>query len=387
VNARTPEPGVAAVRVASIEAFVFRYPVETPVRTSFGVMHDRPAVFVRATDADGTVGWGEIWCNFPAVGAEHRARLVASVLAPLLEGRTHERPEAAFQELSSATAVLAIQSGEPGPLAQAIAGVDIALWDLSARKIGAPLWRLLGGESASIDVYASGLNPDAPERLAARRREQGYRAFKLKVGFGARRDLANLRALRAALGADAELMADANQAWTLDEALDMAPRLKPFALRWLEEPLRADRAWDEWRALARGTRTPLAAGENLAGTDAFDAALASGALGVVQPDIAKWGGFSGCLPVARKIRAAGLRFCPHWLGGGIGLLASAHLLAAAGGDGRLEVDANPNPLRDELCGPLAAPADGICTLTGQPGLGDILDPTQSKSLRRWLHTG
>jgi L-alanine-DL-glutamate epimerase-like enolase superfamily enzyme len=73
--------------------------------------------------------------------------------------------------------------------------------------------------------------------------------------------------------------------------------------------------------------------------------------------------------VAKKILAAGLRFCPHYLGGGVGLLASAHLLAAAGGDGALEVDANPNPLRTLTCGPLARVADGAATLTNDPGLG------------------
>ncbi|MGH8705390.1 MAG: enolase C-terminal domain-like protein, partial [Burkholderiales bacterium] len=187
------------------------------------------------------------------------------------------------------------------------------------------------------------------------------------------RDLANLKALRAALGEDAELMADANQAWTLGQALEEAPRLEPFGLRWLEEPLRADRFWDEWRALSGKTRSPLAAGENLAGADAFEAALAAGALAVVQPDVAKWGGFSGCLPVAKRILAAGRRYCPHWLGGGIGLLASAHLLAAAGGDGLLEVDANPNPLRTLTCGPLARVVDGLASLTGEPGLGAIPD--------------
>lgn len=347
-------------------------------------MHDRPAVFVRATDADGTVGWGEIWCNFPAVGAEHRARLVASVLAPRLTGRTYERPNAAFEELTAATAVLAIQSGEHGPLAQAIAGIDIALWDLAARKAKTPLWRLFGGTSPLVGVYASGLNPDAPEKIAAQRREEGYRAFKLKVGFGTERDLANLRTLRATLGADVDLMVDANQGWTLDHALHIAPQLEPFALRWLEEPIRTDCSWEKWQTLALATSIPLAAGENLAGENAFDDALASGALRVVQPDLAKWGGFSGCLPVANKIRAAGLRYCPHWLGGGIGLLASAHLLASVGGDGLLEVDANPNPLRDELCGALASPAGGVCTLSEEPGLGNLPDPNEATSLRAWL---
>ena len=357
--------------LARVEAHVLRWPVQVPVRTSFGVMHDRPAVLVRVEDSEGAFGWGEAWCNFPTVGAEHRARLVESVLAPLLEGRRFEAPQEAFRLMTAATAVLALQSGEPGPLAQAIAGVDIALWDLAARRAGEPLWRMLGGESPKLRVYASGINPDQPERVALARRDEGYTAFKLKVGFGIERDASNLRAMREALGAEAELMVDANQAWTLDQAADIAPRLEAFAPRWLEEPLRADTPWNDWQILGRRTRIPLAAGENLASDDAFDTALHAEALDVVQPDMAKWGGFSGCLPVARRIRAAGLRYCPHFLGGGIGLLASAHLLAAAGGDGLLEIDANPNPLRTLMCGPLVHVREGSATLGDEPGLGAV----------------
>ena len=358
----------AGFTVRSLSASVYRCPIDTPVVTSFGTMRDRPMVLVRAEGEEGAVGWGEVWCNFPSVGAEHRARLVASVLAPLVENRRFEAPRQAFEQLDARTAVLALQAGEPGPLAQAIAGVDIALWDLVARKLNQPLWRLLGGTTARIPVYASGLNPDRPQELAARRRDEGYAAFKLKVGFGAARDVANLKALRLALG-DATLMVDANQGWTLEHALEMAPQIEEFGIQWLEEPLRADRPWHEWQTLAQATRLPLAAGENICGEEQFDSAIGSRALRVLQPDVAKWGGISGCLPVARKILAAGLRYCPHYLGGGIGLLASAHLLAAAGGDGMLEIDANPNPLRTALCGPLADVNAGACRLTDAPGLG------------------
>jgi len=118
---------------------------------------------------------------------------------------------------------------------------------------------------------------------------------------------------------------------------------------------------------------PLAAGENLAGAQAFGDALDAHCLGVVQPDLAKWGGFSGCLPVARRVLARGVRYCPHFLGAGVGLLASAHLLAAAGGDGLLEVDANPNPLRTATCGPVAQVVEGRVHLTERPGLGDEPD--------------
>ena len=357
-----------ALHLRSLQALVFRCPIETPVVTSFGVMRDRPMVLVRAEDADGAAGWGEAWCNFPAVGAEHRARLIESVLLPLLENKAFASPFEAFRLLTEKTAVLAIQSGEPGPLAQAIAGVDIALWDLAARKAGQPLWRLLGGSSPRVRVYASGLNPDGPEKLALSRQNEGYRAFKLKVGFGVDRDLANLRALRDTLGEASQLMVDANQAWTLQEALNHADRLKDLNLQWLEEPLRADRPWSEWQSLAGRTAIPLAAGENLM-AEGFDAALAAKALGVVQPDIAKWGGFSGCLPVAKKILAAGARYCPHYLGGGVGLLASAHLLAAAGGDGLLEIDANDNPLRTLTCGALGRIQEGRVVLGDDAGLG------------------
>ncbi|HMN83923.1 MAG TPA: mandelate racemase/muconate lactonizing enzyme family protein [Burkholderiaceae bacterium] len=357
----------AALR--SVQAQVYRFPVQTPVHTSFGVMRERPALFVRIEDEDGAVGWGEVWCNFPDCGAEHRARLIDSVFAPLLAGRPLDSPVTVTDELTERTAVLAIQSGEPGPIHQCIAGLDIALWDLMARRAGQPLWRLLGGSRPAIGVYASGINPAQPDETAARCRAEGHRAFKLKVGFGEQRDLANLRAMRAELGPDALLAADANQAWSLETAMQMAARMEPFDLAWLEEPLRADRPWAEWQQLAKATRIPLAAGENLAGHEQFAEAIAKRVFRVMQPDAAKWGGLSHCLPVGRRIVEAGLRYCPHYLGGGIGLLASAHLLAAAGGDGLLEIDSNPNPLRTLACGPVADVRDGQVTLGETPGLG------------------
>ena len=372
-------PSAALPRVRRLAAHVFRWPVRTPVRTSFGVMHDRPMVLVEAEAEDGTRGWGEIWCNFPSVGAEHRARLVESVFAPMLAAQPDATPQAAFDRLTRQTAVLAIQAAEPGPVAQCIAGIDIALWDLAARHAKKPLWKLLGGTSASVPVYASGLNPDAPERIALERRAEGYTAVKLKVGFGAARDLANLAAMREALGANVQLMVDANQGWALEEARSMAAQLAPFGLQWLEEPMRADTPYSAWRTLAAESPVPLAGGENIAGDAAFDEALAARVFRVVQPDMAKWGGFSGCLPVARRILAAGARYCPHYLGGGVGLLASAHLLAAAGGDGMLEVDANENPLREQTAGAVNAVTSGRIALTDLPGLG--VDPDVA-ALRR-----
>src|SRR4029079_6448319 len=150
-------------------------------------------------------------------------------------------------------------------------------------------------------------------------------------------------------------MVDANQAWPLDDAIAMAERLAAHAPAWLEEPLRAERPWPEWQRLAERSPVALAAGENAIGDAAFDALIASRAIAVVQPDLAKRGGVSGLLPVVDRIAAAKLRYCPHYLGAGIGLLASAHVLAAsAAADAWLEVDANQKPLRT-LAGPPPGP--------------------------------
>jgi D-galactarolactone cycloisomerase len=364
-----------SIRPARLDVFVLRHPIAVPVQTSFGVMRERTAVFIRIEDADGSHGWGEAWCNFPACGAEHRARLVETAIAPSLIGRAFASPEAAFDHLDKGLAILAIQSGEPGPFAQAIAGVDCALWDLAARRAGSPLWRVLGGSSDAVRVYASGLNPDQPEALAAARRAEGHIAFKLKVGFGRERDIANIARVRSAIGAEARLMIDANQAWTMSAATEMAHEAARFDIDWIEEPLRADRPEEEWRQLAAASPVPLAAGENMIGEPAFISALASRAFGVLQPDVAKWGGLTGARRVARRIRAAGRRFCPHYLGAGIGLLHSAHLLAAVGGDGVLEIDANDNPLRTDFIGALNTVTEGAARLGDRPGIGIDPDPS------------
>lgn len=360
--------------IRSIEAFCYRYPLAKPVVTSFGKMLNRPAVFVRVVDEDGVEGWGEAWSNFPAPGAEHRARLVNEVLAPGLVGRKFDGPPQAFEAMTKGTEVLALQCGEPGPFAQAISGIDLALWDLSARRHRLPLWRLLGGRSSKIKVYASGINPGGAAQTAEAALKRGHRALKLKVGFGAQIDLGNLAALRAIVGAGM-LAIDANQGWSVTQALEILPRLVEFELRWLEEPIRADRPREEWRRLRASAKMPIAAGENISSVEGYEEVLAEDVLGVVQPDIAKWGGLSESASLARDILKSGKTFCPHYLGGGIGLLASAHLLAGIGGDGWLEVDTNDNPLRDHFCGPVKKVREGTVWLNEEPGLGVVPDLT------------
>ena len=151
----------------------------------------------------------------------------------------------------------------------------------------------------------------------------------------------------------------------------MSAALAEFAPLWLEEPIASDQPLSVWQQLARDCDIALAAGENLRGLDAFDAALGAAAFGAIQPDLGKWGGFSGCLEVGKMARARGVMFCPHWFGGGIGLAASLHLMAAVGGPGYVEVDANTNPLRELGVIPLLKLDEGKIALSDIPGLGVV----------------
>lgn len=267
--------------VEKIECWVFRAPIERPVTAAVGSMTNRPAVFVRIRADDGAWGWGEVFCNFPTVGAEHRARLLREVVAPLLQGMRSDQPGEVWAALTAKLRRMALQAGEPGPVAQVLAAVDQALWDMQARRAGKPLWRLLADDPSAdgrVRPYASGLGPDGVVEAA------------------------------------------------------------------------------------------LAAGENIRGHADFDAAIAAGHLRFIQPDVAKWGGITGCLEVARRAERAGLVYCPHWLGGGIGLAAPLHLRAALGPTGLAEIDANPNPLREAVFA-LPPMYDGWLTLPEAPGLG------------------
>ena len=357
--------------LARVEAHVFRTPIKEPVRTSFGTMTERVAVFVRAEDSDGARGWGEIWCNFPNAAAEHRALLFADIVGPRALGRSLDDPVALWAEIDRALHVLRVQSGDAGALSAAAAGLDLAIHDLRARKRGLPLWRALGGtDDSPVPAYASGLNPGrAAYDTVGRMRAAGYRAFKIKIGFGEETDLGSLRPVAKELKSGERLMVDVNQGWDLRTACAMVPKLAAFGLGWIEEPLTADRPLGEWTQVAACAPTQLAAGENLRGAGPFQELIDSGLFGVIQPDAAKWGGHSGCLPVARAALAAGRTYCPHFLGGAIGLMHSLHLLAAVRGPGLLEVDSNPNPLREGLLGDLLAVREGTVSLPGGQGLG------------------
>jgi len=361
-------PTTPPLSLAKIEPVLLRAKIDTPIITSFGTIPERAVLLVRAEDKDGAVGWGEIFAKFPMHGAENRAHLLRDYIAPITLSEEWESPAHAFETITRRTHIMALQSGETGSFAQAIAGVDIALWDLAARREGKPLWQLLGGTCDKVPTYASGLNPQGFEGIVESKLDEGYNAFKIKIGFGRETDFAALTKMRDMIG-KRRLMTDVNQGWDIETACKNWPAYSEFGLGWIEEPLPSDRPLEEWKQIAALGGSPVAAGENLLGDNQFDVHIAAKVFDVVQPDMCKWGGFTKTLPLARRIVGAGQTYCPHFLAGPIGVMSAAHCLAAAGGDGVLEIDANGNPIRERLTEGLPPIENGILTLPGGAGLG------------------
>lgn len=345
-----------------------------------GPVTHRPAILLCLEDDEGCQGWGEIWCNFPPDGDFHRVRLALNILPAVLGDLSLQSPFETFGRLRGKFNRLALQAGEFGPVDQIASGVDIAVHDLVARRQGVSLSAHLGQAASAVEAYASGVAPDRHAGQIDRMRSLGYRRFKQRIGFGEDDGICELQSAASNLKNGERLIADANQAWTVEMACRQMDRLADLDLAWLEEPLPADSAIEDWEKLARHRAIPLAAGENLRSTACFDKAIEVGAVRVIQPDICKWGGLSNCLSVARQAVSNGITYCPHFLGGGVGLIASAHLLGAVGGDGWLEVDSSENPLLLHFSQGRIALQNGLFSLPAGPGLGYIPDTEGAKEM-------
>lgn len=363
------------LNIASVEPWVLRIPIDKPVVTPMGLVDSAIALFVKVTEKSGETGWGEVWCNFPRYGAPHRATIVKKTLEPFLKSRSFSGPGQAWAAMHRASHVLALQSGENGPISAAIAGVDIALWDLVGKRQKQPLWQLLGGRHDQVSCYASlGRSHDSAELIDQGLR-RGFKGFKLRVWDDVDQHIGAYVAARKQIGDSLELMADANSSWPLDKAADMIQGFAGLNLSWVEEPLPVDAPTEVWQDLAKRSPVKLAGGENMLSRETFEYHIGTGVFSVLQPDLCKWGGFSGGVPLSRRIVASGARFCPHIFSGTPGLLASGHLLASADTtDGSLEYGIEYNPPRDDFM--THTLADGKLVLGDAPGLGVVLDEKQ-----------
>ncbi len=267
-------------------------------------------VRVDVEDAEGRTGSGFSWT--PTIGASAVAALLSDDIRAFALGR-----EADPRPLWSDLWAHLHEAGGGGVTTIAMAGLDLALWDLHARQQGVGIPGLLGRRHERLPVYGSGVNLHYTEdELAAQVRrwiDRGLSAVKIKVGRPAlAEDVARVALVRELIGPDRELMIDANQRWDLDAATAAAEALSVFEPAWIEEPLRADDTAG-FRELARRIDIPIALGENLHTVHRFREAVDGGFAGVLQPNVIRVGGITPFLRIAGLAAGAGVVIAPHLL--------------------------------------------------------------------------
>lgn len=371
---------LSTLQVESVTPHILRIPLDKPVTTPMGVVDSTIAVLVNVKTTAGEEGWGEVWCNFPRFGAYHRAVIVNKVISPFLKSRSFAGPYEAFHAMHKAANVIRLQSGETGPFSAAIAGVDIALWDIVGKREKQPIWKLLGGNSGSIQAYGSLGRSNGFEPLVEEGLKRGFRAFKLRCWGNPDQHIDAYVKARAMVGPDVDLMADANSSFPLENAVEWANKFKDVKLAFLEEAIPVDSPLEAWKTLAAGAPMRIAGGENMIDANTITTAMNSGVYGVLQPDMTKFGGFSGLMDLSHQIVAKGIRFCPHMFSAAPGLMASAHLLAASNSpDGSLEYGIEYNPPRDEFI--QREVTNGRIEIGDAPGLGMTLDSAKMDKYR------
>src|SRR5207249_6037503 len=250
------------MQIKDIRADHYRIPLPVVLSDStHGSIAAFELITVRVRDAEGAEGVGYTYTVGAGGGAVHA--LLVRDLTPLVIGRDAERIEEIWQAMWWALHY----GGRGGAQALAMSAVDIALWDLRARRQERPLWRVLGGFDPRVPCYAGGIDLDLSVDALLRQTDdnlaRGFRAIKLKVGRPSlREDIERVRAMRAHLGAEFSLMVDANMRWSVDEAIRAARALAECDPVWLEEPTSPEDVPGHVRSVREGG-LPIAAGENL----------------------------------------------------------------------------------------------------------------------------
>lgn len=318
---------------------------------------------------EGVTGYGSVFTN------DRLVRSALQVLEPLYRGENALEPERVSEKLHQNTFWL----GRGGSLTHTISGIDIALWDILGKATGQSVGRLLGGRYRErVRPYASILMQE-PGPLAdhlLRLKEEGFRAFKIGWGpFGRvsnALDEAIVRAAREAID-DGWLMVDAGGSdayWGQGYkwALRTAEMLAEYNVYWFEEALKPD-ALEDYVALRRQARLPIAGGEVLTRRQAFQPWLQAGAFDIVQPDVTKVGGISEERRIAWMAEENGVRFIPHGWNTAVGLAADLQLATAFANTDFVEYLTGSPYIDAIVATPWRLDADGMVAIPSGPGLG------------------
>jgi L-alanine-DL-glutamate epimerase-like enolase superfamily enzyme len=342
---------------------------------------------------EGIVGIGEI-----STGPQAAVCKLLEDLAPVIRGMDPLAIDAVWDRLFSITVPrpggLGGWDGLPPPLSRnlrpqfmaAMAGIDIALWDIAGKAAGKPVFRLLGGSRTDVHTYAVGGFYDEGAPLDACADElagyvaKGFRSVKLKAGaFSVREEVGRARAVRKAIGPDIQFMLDMNAPYDVETCIRFANEVAEHDIYWLEEPLHWYLQPADYVTLARSIPIPLAHGEREWHRFTVRDFIDAGAIRFVQFDCTRYAGFTEALRIARHAQEKGVLVAPH---------SAAHIqahIASAFGDAAFGAESSGDdrnhPIHHRIFRGGAEHRAGRVHLSEAPGFGLEVDWAAVKALR------
>ena len=370
------------MKIADVRAIPMSDPIpqERRHRTDLGTKVKSDAVLILVETDDGLTGMGASLGSPETVCA-----IVRYDLAPALVGEDPMYSELLWEKMYNGSRWKpALERGHSQPsearrgvTLEAIAGVDIAIWDVKSQALGIPVYKALGAVRDSVRAYGSGgwAPGDEAEAEMAGYAAKGFTAVKMRVvgrdGFSVPNTIRRVSAARRGIGPDVELMVDAHGSLDVSTAIRLARELERYDLAWFEEPISPD----DHPGLAevrRSTTIPIATGEREFTRFDFEDLFMHRAVDIAQPDIARAGGFTEIRRIAAMASAKGIRLAPHAWGSGVLFAASVHVAMSAPNCHILEVSQGYMPMMNELFNEPYDIRDGRVHAPQTPGLGFIL---------------
>ncbi|RKR12207.1 D-galactarolactone cycloisomerase [Maribacter vaceletii] len=366
------------MKIKSIESFILADKLKESFYFSQWEYSERRICIVKVTSTTGHVGYGEGYgpAGLIKAGIEH--------LTPYVVGQNALETETIWSTMYRRT----LDFARRGVLVSAISAIDVALWDLKGKILEQPVHLLLGGKKRDTIVpYATGMyfthGGNMPHKLAKEAKgyaDMGYKAMKMKVGLTIEEDIENVKQIREAIGPKVKLMIDANHAYNLREAVQLAQAVEKYDISWFEEPISPE-YYNQYAELREKTNIPISGGECEYLRFGFQTLLQSKSVDIAQPDICSTGGLTEAKRIATLATVYGVEVVPHTWGTGIAFSAALHFISNIDCmPGRLrspecyiEHDRTENGLRDELTTSDMVFDKGVIKISDKPGLGFTLN--------------
>ena len=317
------------MKITSIKSHVLRYELDKELGYSQQYYKHRTAHLVEVETDEGITGWGE--CFGPGNIALANKYIVEKVIQPLIKGDDPLKKEYIWHKVYN----LLRDSGQKGMPIQALSGIDIALWDILAKKSNLPLYQLLGGKTNDkIPVYGYGmmLQKKTVDELcelfkneAIQIKENNFKAMKMKIGMGPKEDLKLVSAVRDTIGSEFKLMVDANHAYNKNDALYVGKGLDEMNIYWFEEPV-APEDYDGYKELKEKLKTNIAGGEAEFTKYGWNQLLKNNCIDIAQPEVCGLGGITEYLKVSALAQSNFIPIVNHVWGSALSVAVNLHLL-------------------------------------------------------------